>query len=176
MKSDGHLPPATRVGITGHRAIPPATRHHVRAGLVAALTAAARPTGSDHRPLEALSSLAVGADQMFAEIALDHGARLTAVLPSADYERTFAADELRLFRKLLDRTYRRVVLAHAKACDEAYYEAGTYIADHSDLVLAVWDGRPARGHGGTGEIVDYARRRGTPVSVIWEAGVERDPR
>jgi hypothetical protein len=175
MKSEGQLPPATRVGITGHRAIPPAACPHIRAGLIAALTAAGRPAGTGHRPLEALSSLAIGADQMFAEIALDHGARLTAVLPSADYERTFAADELVLFRKLLDRTHRQVVLGYAEVCDEAYYEAGTYIADHSDLVLAVWDGRPARGHGGTGEIVGYARSRGTPVSVIWRAGIERDP-
>ena len=172
MKSDGQCPPATRVGITGHRAIPAAADRLVRAGLVAALTAVGNPT---REPLEVLSSLAVGADQMFAEVALAQGARLTAVLPSADYERTFAANELPFFQQLLDRAHCRVVLDHAKVCDEAYYEAGTYIADHSDLVLAVWDGRPARGHGGTAEIVDYARRRGTPVSVIWKAGVERDP-
>ncbi|WP_255948017.1 hypothetical protein [Streptomyces odontomachi] len=175
MKSEDQLPPATRVGITGHRTIPAAAFPHVRAGLIAALTVAGRPAGAHRRPLEALSSLAIGADQMFAEIALAHGARLTAVLPSADYERTFATDERVLFRKLLDRTHRQVVLDYAEACDEAYYEAGTYIADHSDLVLAVWDGHPARGRGGTGEIVGYARRRGTPVSVIWRAGVERDP-
>lgn len=175
MKNDGQLPPATRVGITGHRVIPPAVCRHVRAGLAAALTAAGYQTGPACRPLEVLSSLAIGADQMFAEVALAHGARLTAVLPSADYERTFATDELVLFQRLLDRAHRQVLLDYAKVCDEAYYEAGTYIADHSDLILAVWDGRPARGHGGTGEIVDYARRRGTPVSVIWKAGVERDP-
>ncbi len=175
MMSDGTLPQATRVGVTGHRAIPAAADRLVRAGLVAAFRAARKAAGRGRRPMEAFSSLAVGADQMFAEVALAHGARLVAVLPSADYERTFAADELVLFRRLLQRAHRRVVMDHAEACDEAYYEAGRYIADHSDLVLAVWDGRPARGHGGTGEIVDYARRRGTPVSVIWKAGVERDP-
>ena len=171
MKSEGQALPATTVGVTGHRAIPPAAFRHVRSGIVAALTAA----GPARRPLEVLSSLAVGADQMFAEVALAHGARLTAVLPSADYERTFATDERVLYRRLLERAHRHVVLDHAEVSDEAYYEAGTWIADHSDLILAVWDGRPARGHGGTGEIVDYARRRGTPVSVIWKDGVERDP-
>ncbi|MDI5967851.1 hypothetical protein POF50_000530 [Streptomyces sp. SL13] len=175
MKSDGQSTRATTVGITGHRAIPPAACRHVHAGLVTALRAAGHPNGADRRPLEVLSSLAIGADQLFAEVALAHGARLTAVLPSSDYEQTFDAGELVLFRRLLDRADRQVVMGHAKVCDEAYYEAGTYIADHSDLVLAVWDGRPARGHGGTGEIVDYARRRGTPVSVIWKAGVVRDP-
>ncbi len=36
----------------------------------------------------------------------------------------------------------------------------------SDLLLAVWDGRPAAGRGGTAEIVEYARTLGVEVRVI----------
>jgi hypothetical protein len=45
--------------------------------------------------------------------------------------------------------------------------------DRSDVLLAVWDGRPARGFGGTGDVVAYARRRGVPVEVVWPRGAER---
>lgn len=33
--------------------------------------------------------------------------------------------------------------------------------------------KAARGFGGTGDIVTYARNLGRPVTVIWREGVER---
>jgi len=156
-----------RIGVTGHRSIPREAQAYVRAGLEAALR---EVEGS----LEALSSLAVGADQLFAGLALIRGAELTAVIPSGDYESDFAdAAELAGYRALRDRAARVVRLDFPHSTDEAYYAAGTYIADHCDRLLAVWDGRPARGLGGTGDIVTYARSLGRPVTVIWREGVER---
>jgi hypothetical protein len=159
----------TRVGVTGHRAIPDHAYVHVHDALTEALHMAPQSPGS----IEVLSSLAVGADQLFAEIALDRGARLTVVTPAADYETTFSQEELGRFRDLLRRAHAHVVLDYARVSDEAFYAAGVYIADRCDRIVAVWDGRPARGHGGTADIVDYARGLGKPVSVIWKAGVER---
>ncbi|MDQ0797207.1 hypothetical protein [Streptomyces sp. B1I3] len=157
-----------RIGVTGHRSIPQEVHAHVIEGMRAALCAA---EGS----LEALSSLAVGADQIFADLALAHGAELTAVIPSGDYEAGFAEGaELARYRTLKARAVREVRLGFPHSTDEAYYAAGAYIADHCDRLLAVWDGRPARGLGGTGDIVTYARRLGRPVTVIWRDGVERD--
>jgi hypothetical protein len=157
-----------RIGVTGHRGIPPEALAHVSAGLRAVL--------SGHQgSLEALSSLAVGADQMFADIALDCGAELTAVIPSGDYERGFTApEELARYRRLRSLATREVRLGFPYSTDEAYYAAGAYIADHCDRLLAVWDGLPARGHGGTGDIVRYARDLGKPVTVIWREGLKRD--
>ncbi|MFJ8648155.1 hypothetical protein ACIRNI_18820 [Streptomyces sp. NPDC093546] len=156
-----------RIGVTGHRDIPDELHAHVRAAMQAAFL------GHDG-VLEALSSLATGADQLFADIALACGAGLVAVIPSGDYEDGFAdAAELARYRGLRKRATREVRMAFPHSTDEAYYAAGTYIADHCDRLLAVWDGRPARGLGGTGDIVRYARERGTPVTVIWRAGVER---
>ncbi|MGC5346554.1 hypothetical protein ACPXCE_25320 [Streptomyces sp. DT24] len=157
-----------RIGVTGHRTIPRAAYAHVLIGLRAAI-------GGVEGPLDALSSLAAGADQLFADIALSHGAELTAVIPSGDYESTFSgAAELARYRGLKDRAAREVRLDFPHSTDEAYYAAGVYIADHCDRLFAVWDGRPARGLGGTGDIVTYARALGRPVTVIWHAGVERD--
>lgn len=156
-----------RIGVTGHRSIPPEAHAHVLESMRAAFC------GHDGS-LEALSSLAVGADQLFADIALAHGAELTVVIPSGDYEEGFADQaELTRYRALKARAAREVRLDFPHATDEAYYAAGAYIADHCDRLLAVWDGRPARGLGGTGDIVTYARALGRPVTVIWRDGVER---
>jgi hypothetical protein len=157
------------VGVTGHRAIPAEAFGAVRGGLAAELDGAARRC----RTVEALSSLAVGADQLFAELALASGAVLTAVSPGADYESTFSAEELPGFHRLLHRARTHVRLDFPVVDEEAYYAAGAYIAERSDLLLAVWDGCPARGRGGTGDIVGYARSLGKAVVVIWQPGVAR---
>ncbi|MFJ2177853.1 hypothetical protein ACIOHE_33800 [Streptomyces sp. NPDC087851] len=156
-----------RIGVTGHRDIPAEAYAHIRAAIVAVLHG---QSGS----MEALSSLAAGADQLFAVLALDHGAELTVVIPSGDYEDGFEdPTELDGYLRLKDRATLEVRMAYPHSTDEAYYAAGTYIADNCDRLLAVWDGRPARGLGGTGDIVRYARERGKPVTVIWCEGVER---
>jgi hypothetical protein len=38
----------------------------------------------------------------------------------------------------------------------------------------VWDGKPARGIGGTADIVSYARQKGVPVAVLWPEGAARE--
>ncbi|MFD6533594.1 hypothetical protein [Streptomyces sp. NPDC060184] len=157
-----------RIGVTGHRSIPPQAHAHVREALRTAL----REAGD---PLEALSSLAVGADQLFARLALARGARLTAVIPSDDYEECFDDEgDLKRYLALKSLAGREVRLDFRHSTDEAYYAAGTWIADHCDRLVAVWDGLPARGLGGTGDIVTYARALGRPVTVIWRDGVRRD--
>ncbi|MDJ0385406.1 hypothetical protein [Streptomyces sp. G-G2] len=157
-----------RIGVTGHRSIPGEALAHVEAGLRSVLRG--------HRgPLEAFSSLAEGADQLFADIALQCGADLTVVIPSGDYEATFEdGASLAGYHRLRRLAAQEIRLGFARSTDEAYYAAGTFIADSCDRLVAVWDGLPARGHGGTGEIVAYARALGKPVTVLWRAGVVRD--
>ena len=49
---------------------------------------------------------------------------------------------------------------------EAYAQAGQYIVDNCDLLIALWDGKPAAGQGGTAEIVEYAREKQCPLFWI----------
>ena len=72
----------TRVGITGHRDLSEATCRLV----AAAITKQLGEFGSVH----GISSLAEGADQIFAEQVLKGEGALTAVIPSAQYGRSFA--------------------------------------------------------------------------------------
>jgi len=51
--------------------------------------------------------------------------------------------------------------------------AGKRVVDISEHVIAIWDGRPAGGYGGTADVVAYAHAVGRDVTVIWPAGVVR---
>ncbi len=48
----------------------------------------------------------------------------------------------------------------------AYQWAGHKVVDEAHALVAIWDGQPAQGVGGTGEIVAYARDRGLPLAWI----------
>jgi hypothetical protein len=48
------------------------------------------------------------------------------------------------------------------------------VVEASELLVAVWDGEPARGLGGTADVVAYAREGAIPVEVIWPEGATRD--
>jgi len=50
--------------------------------------------------------------------------------------------------------------------EEAYLNCGVETVNACDVFLALWDGEPARGRGGTAEVVAYARELGRPLIVI----------
>jgi len=116
-----------------------------------------------------VSALAEGADRIVThEVLALEGAWLDAVLPLApdDYERDFETPESRAeFRTLLARAAQVSVVGDERSRDDAYEAAGREVVDRSDVLLALWDGEPARGKGGTADVVEYARSGGVPV--IW---------
>ena len=54
-------------------------------------------------------------------------------------------------------------------------EASNAMLSRADRLFAVWDGKPARGYGGTADVVDEARKRGIPVTIIWPEGASTQP-
>lgn len=160
---------ATRIGVTGHRDIPEPVLECVSAGILDEFRS--QIAGG---PVEAFSALAAGADQLFADLALRSGIPVTAVIPGMDYERHLGGQEARTtFRRLLSACTDRVDLPVEQTQEDAYKAAGRWIVDHTDRLVAVWDGEPARGLGGTGDIVAYASRVGVPVKVLWRPGARR---
>ncbi len=124
-----------------------------------------------------VSPLAEGSDQMAAEAALARGWQLQAILPF-DRE-TYLAD----FNDEDSRTrFHRLVEAASCTLElpgdthdplEAYVMAGRGTVAHCDILIAVWDGLPPRGRGGTAEIVELAIHRGTaivrvPIDAVME--------
>jgi hypothetical protein len=117
-----------------------------------------------------VSPLADGADQIGAELALELGFELHAVLPFTR-ERTRAdlpdEDSRSRFDKLLAQTACLLELPGDEAHElEAYVMAGRATVAHCDVLIAVWDGLPPRGRGGTGAVVRYAFDWATPVVHI----------
>ena len=77
------------------------------------------------------------------------------------------------FRSLLERADTVEKLTYHEPSEDAFLAAGRRVVENSDLFLAVWDGQPAKGKGGTADIVEYARNRGSKVEVIWPSGMKR---
>jgi hypothetical protein len=113
----------------------------------------------------AFSSLAVGSDQVFADIAISLGITVVAVLPMEGYERHFEGQDLARYRRILNRS-ERVQLKWNGDPERAFFEAGKFVVDKSDLLFAIWDGEPADGLGGTADVVDYAEKSSCKIIQI----------
>jgi hypothetical protein len=59
---------------------------------------------------------------------------------------------------------------------EARTGAAMAMLDAAEHLVAVWDGGPAGIAGGTADVVEAAKDRGLPVTVVWPEGAERDER
>lgn len=116
-----------------------------------------------------VSSLAEGADQLVAEAGVAMGARLEVVLPLAkdDYRADFAVDRSRArFAALLAQAASVTYVPGTRVRPEAYAAASEMVLQRSDVMLALWDGQPARGSGGTAETVDATGAARKPLAWI----------
>ena len=140
-----------RLGITGHQRL-----HEVEAWrwveqAIQSVLAEAVP------PLVGFSCLAIGADQIFAELVLQQGGELRVILPFKGYETTLAPGaDLDRYCALLAQATEIEVLCGYTSREMAYLAAGQRVIDLSDRVIAIWNGDQAAGLGGTGDIVSYA--------------------
>jgi hypothetical protein len=173
--------PTLGVGITGHRSIAaePIVSEAVEAAITRVLRALEKGSRSS-RPgkpfatstrfrLKVVSMLAEGADLLGMQAGLDCGAELVGVLPfdERSYREAFASAPSRaLFDNVWSKLSSIVVLGGFVGDNASYEQANRAILDRSDVVIAVWDGDPARGRGGTGDVVHDALERGLPVIVI----------
>ena len=167
------------VGITGHRTLngeSAALGERIAAMLESLRDAAGRLHASETAAFAAtalaprlISGLAEGADQLAAGGALALGYALHAVLP---FEREEYAGDftdpavLAAFSGLLGRAERVFELPSRHRDRAAYGLAGRAMVAHCDVLIGVWDGLPARGPGGTAEVIEFAARRGVPVIHI----------
>lgn len=157
------------VGVTGHRFYDDPTA----AFLTARVRALLQGWSDDGGTVGLVSSLAEGADQLVARVAVDLGLTLDVVLPVAGYRESLEEAFRPEFDALVDAAATVTTLDHEEPAAAAYLAAGLEVLDRSDVLIAVWDGSPARGIGGTAEIVGEAHTRGIDVVVLWPAGYER---
>jgi hypothetical protein len=156
-----------RIAVSGHRGLPPATIGLVDAEIRARLDGrAAEVTG--------LSCLADGADQIFARAVVDLGGQIEVVIPAAAYRDGLPAGAHEHYDWLLARAADVHRLPFTESTSQSHMAASTFMLARADELWTVWDGQPARGYGGTADVVALAHRQQVPVQVIWPGGAHRD--
>ena len=151
------------IGFTGHRRLKDERAvAQVLRELIASLQ---QEIGRD---LVGRSSIASGADTLFAEAWLAANMKWIALLPfpEAEFKKDFSEADWKRARAALDRAERVEISAEIAERPRGYLDCGLSTVDGSDLMVAVWDGGAPRGLGGTAEIVEHARRVQKPLIVI----------
>ena len=155
------------IGVTGHRDIPAGEYEALAARVTELLQSLRRDFPA--LPLVMLNPLADGGDRIAARAAVALGVPLFVPLPFAreEYERDFETpDSLAEFRDLVSGArIRELPLAPGIRADEVavrgparnrqYAQLGMFISSHSQVLLALWDGKPSDALGGTAQVVDY---------------------
>jgi len=153
------------IGVTGHR--------DLLANEIPALTKKVRDfflqlkSNFPDLDLQLITPLAEGSDRLVADVALDLGIDLIVPLPmpQADYEEDFSSEAaVEVFRSTLEksrviylRTLKRAnvdCLSHEERAHQ-YAQMGIFISNHSQVLLALWDGKASADVGGTASVVNY---------------------
>jgi hypothetical protein len=156
-----------RVGITGHRGLSPEVEARVRHLLDDQV--------KTYRPAELIgvSCIADGPDSWFAEAVLDHGGRLEVVVPATEYRQGLPDWHHPVYDRLIARAADVHHTGLTESTSHAHQAGSEILVGLADELIAVWDGKPARGYGGTADVVAYAKRTGVPVRVLWPDGARR---
>ena len=178
---------ALAVGVTGHRSNRLAQDRRAAiadciAFVIAAIAREAAGARTRYRKyfsgrapaLTLVSALAEGADTMAAKAALASRYELDVILPFArkEYEKDFAPDDAKIYRRLCGKAHSIRELDGVRTDEaQAYEAAGLAMLDASHILLAIWDGEPSAGRGGTVEIMNDAMARGIPVIQIDAQGL-----
>lgn len=164
------------VGITGHRNLRPEDRERLKQIMKDEFEDLHRLHPSS--PIILLTPLAEGADRLAAVAAIESGLHFVVPLPMpvGEYLKDFASQQSKLeFESLFSQASDSFVVAGSphEATDleretihreNAYARVGTYIAQHSILLIALWDGISKGSGSGTSQVVNL-RLNGTPLST-----------
>ncbi|WTW95374.1 hypothetical protein OG216_19220 [Streptomycetaceae bacterium NBC_01309] len=157
-----------RVGITGHRGLAGEVAEDVRQRIQEAVRA------YDPSSLVGVSCIADGPDAWFARAVLQHGGELDVVIPAVLYRDALPEWHHPEYDSLFASAARVHSTGMYESTEEAHMAGSEVMVGLVDELLAVWDGQPARGYGGTADVVAYATDRGVPVRVLWSEGAVRD--
>lgn len=155
---------ALAVGFTGHRNLedPPTVKQSI-AALLSSLQ-------SEHKQISIVTSAALGADTLFLDAAskLDIPAHVILPFPKERFRLDFTdtPDGWDEVSPLLEQASKLEIVADCETPEEAYMKTGVEIVENANILLAVWDRLPARGMGGTAEVVEYAIQRGKEVYIV----------
>jgi hypothetical protein len=155
-----------KIGIVGHRVLCEVDK--IQPGIQQALEWLANRFPGE--TLTLLTSLAEGSDRLVTvQFRSLEGSHVVAVLPLSvdeylnDFENAESRKDFTEHLNAADEVIQMPVLPDREA---AYEAAGFYVIDHCDALICIWDGKEEQDKGGTGSMVERARRRGIPIAWI----------
>ncbi|HXQ97687.1 MAG TPA: hypothetical protein VN774_04515 [Candidatus Limnocylindrales bacterium] len=156
------LPPVLAIGFSGHRNLPDENRSREAIRRILAEWKSKVPG-----VVYGVSSTAAGGDLLFAETCMELNLPLRIFLPfpREKFRADFDDATWRRAEKVMAAALSVEVTGASETPDELYYECGIETVQQSRLLIALWDGAPSQGLGGTADIVAFARDQGRPV--IW---------
>lgn len=160
------LPPVLAIGFTGHRQLENEVQCRER------LRELLRAKKQAHQGIVyGVSSAAAGGDQLFAEscLELEIPLRVLLPMPAGEFRNDFNAESWPRTERILEKAISVEVVAEGRERREQYYDCGIQTVTESQLLIALWDGEPSRGMGGTQEMVAYAEKTGHPVAWVHSA-------
>ncbi len=150
------------LGVTGHRDIV------VTDKLKSNITNLLVDLCSKNKEVILMSPLADGADRLVAKLFLNlqstfQGLKLIVPIPfeQTRYMEDFDEASKQEFLEYIKVANSVVEVKNTEGCP--YRSVGVYVADKSDILLALWDGTFNHKSGGTGDIVQYARDKNIEV-------------
>jgi hypothetical protein len=156
-----------RIAVSGHRGLNARTTRLINEAIREKLS-------GYQGDVTGMSCLADGADQIFARAVIDLGGELEVVIPADEYRTGLPVEAHAEYDDLLDRAVAVRRLPFTESTAESHMAASKLMIDEADELYAVWDGKPARGYGGTADVVAYAHNHEVSVHVIWPDGAERN--
>jgi hypothetical protein len=156
------LPKALAIGFTGHRALDDETECRMS---IADFLQQKKRSGAG--VVYGVCSAAAGGDLVFAEACLELGIPLRVLLPFAaeEFRKDFAQSDWSRVERVLTQAVSVEVVSSSQSRNECYYECGIETVLQARILLALWNGEPSQGLGGTGDIVSFAKGLGKPV--VW---------
>jgi hypothetical protein len=123
-----------------------------------------------HTPLKLLSPLADGADRLVAQVALEEKVQLAVPLPmprdlyqidfqtpdsKAEFDEFWEKAQDKFELSLLEGNTPEKIKSHGKNRTKQYAFAGAYVARHSHILIALWDGLHLGKSAGTSQVVQF---------------------
>lgn len=116
------------------------------------------------KPNQIISGMALGYDIALAKVALNYNIPLIAAVPFLEQEKLWPLKSQAEYFYLLSKAKDIIYTADIGYAAWKMQIRNEWMVDHSDLVLALWDGSS----GGTGNCIKYANKLSKPIRNLWD--------
>jgi uncharacterized phage-like protein YoqJ len=114
------------------------------------------------KPKQAISGMALGFDQLFADVCIELHIPFIAAIPFIGQEKIWPQHEKDKYHALLKQAADQHIVCEGGYSPDKMQVRNCFMVDNSDVVLACFDGSK----GGTGNCVDYAKSKNKRIVVI----------